>query len=634
MIYFMKNTIILIFSLFIGISLAAQDSIPSVFSKIYYDKDCKLYHKYKGKKYYASEYKSKLTLSNLQGNPQKTLNGIAFNFNDSALNGTLYYGLINYKESKYPTPIWFNKTATIKKGITSINIHKSLSGRYDMTNWEESGKGTLGYRIANAKGELLYDGVIAFKYDKEQGFNIAKTITEGPFVNLLKANEVTISFDTNVAVQAKIIVSDKIYISKQSQTHHEILIDGLQPETVYSYKVDFEDSTQNYSFKTAPISGSRKPFVFAYISDSRAGQGGGERDMYGVNYYVMRKMAALAKYKDAVFMQVTGDLIDGYKTTKEETNLQYANWKRSVEPFAHYFPIIATMGNHEAVGKVFKSDKGRWLTFIPGFPFETESPSAIFAENFVNPHADLVSEDGAYYDPNPNKTDFPPYDETVFYYTYDNVAIVVLNSNYLYVPALRNNPTTGGNLHGYIMDNQLKWLEKTLLHLESNNAIDHIFVTQHTPVFPNGGHVKDDMWYNGDNSKRAIIAGKPVNKGIIERRDEFLDQLINKSTKVVATLTGDEHNYNKVEITPEVNIYPENYEYPKLKRNRTLWQINNGAAGAPYYAQDTSTPWTNAVSGFSTQLALVLIYVDGQRISVKVMNPDTMEMIDEYILRE
>ena len=629
----MKNFTLLFISLFVSTYLLAQDSIPAVFSKIYYDKDCKLYHKYKGKKYYAVEYKSKLTLSNLQGSPQATPKGLEFNFNDIALNGTLYYGLINYEESKYPTPIWYGRTSNIKEGKTGINIMDRLSGRYDMTNWKKSGKGTLGYRIANAKGELLYDGLIAFKYDKENGFSVAKTITEGPFINLLQPNEVTISFDTNYPVQAKIIVDDKEYLSEKAQIHHEILIDDLQPESEYIYVVDFEDNTQEYTFKTAPKSGSRKPFVFAYISDSRAGQGGGEHDMYGVNYYVMRKMAALAKHKDAVFMQVTGDLIDGYKNTKEETNLQYANWKRSVEPFAHHFPIIATVGNHEAVGQVFKGDNRRWLAFIPGFPFETESPAAVFAKNFVNPHTDLVSEDGAYYDPNPDKIDFPPYDETVFYYTYDNVAMVVLNSNYFYAPALNKNSTTSGNLHGYIMDNQMKWLEKTLVNLESDKNIDHIFVTQHTPAFPNGGHVKDDMWYNGDNSKRAVIAGKPVKKGIIERRDEYLDLIINKSSKVVAMFTGDEHNYNKVEITPEVNIYPENYDYPKLVRSRTLWQINDGAAGAPYYAQDTSTPWTKAVSGFSTQLALVLVYVDGSQIRVEVMNPDTLEMIDEYILR-
>ena len=65
-----------------------------------------------------------------------------------------------------------------------------------------------------------------------------------------------------------------------------------------------------------------------------------------------------------------------------------------------------------------------------------------------------------------------------------------------------------------------------------------------------------------------------------------------------------------------------------------MWQINNGAAGAPYYARDRNTPWRDAVSGFTTQQALVLIYVDGKKVSVKVMNPDTLEVIEEYVLRE
>lgn len=628
----MKNSIFTLILFFTSIILLAQDSIPDVFSNVYYDKSCKLYHKYKKDRYYAKEENSKRTLTNLQGNPTAFTDGISFNFNDKNLSGTLYFGLINFDESKYPTPVWYGRTAEIKGGKATVNIQKRLSGKYDMINWEKNGLGTLGYRIANEKGDLLFEGVIGFKYAKDRGISIATSIVNGPFVNLLKPHGVTLSFDTNFPIIANVKVGNQFFYSPEKTTKHEIKITGLQPETEYSYVVDYQDSKQTYSFKTAPKEGSRKPFTFAYISDTRGGQGGGERNLNGVNHYVLRKMLALANDKKVAFMQVTGDLIDGY-LGKDEINLQYANWKRSIEPFAHYFPIIPAVGNHEAVGRIFKNDKGRWLAFIPDFPFKTRSASAVFAENFVNPHSTLISEDGAYYDPNPNKIDFPPYDETVFYYTYANVAIVVLNSNYLYAPALRKNPTTGGNLHGYIMDNQLKWLEETLAHLEKNDNIDHVFVTQHTPAFPNGGHVKDDMWYNGDNTHRPVIAGKPVKKGIIERRDEYLNIIINKSSKVVATLTGDEHNYNKVKVTPEVNIYPENYPHPKLIRNRTLWQINNGAAGAPYYAQNPNTPWNSAVSGFSTQYALVLINIDGKKVHVKVVNPETFETIDEYDIR-
>jgi hypothetical protein len=628
----MKKTLYTILFIFISVLLKAQDSIPDVFTNVYYDKSCKLYHQYNKEKYYAESEMTTLTLSNLRGDPKAYEKGIKFDFKDPNLKGTLYYGLINFNDSKYPSPVWYGRTSNIKEGKSKINILKRLSGKYDMSNWQEKGHGTLGYRVANKKGHLLFEGVIAFNYEKITGFSIANSLLNGPFINLLKPTSVTISFETNYPIVAKIRIDGKVFSSNEKTTKHEILISDLKPDTNYTYQVDYIDAKQTYSFKTAYEEGSRKAFTFAYLSDSRGGQGGGERDLYGVNHFVMRKMMALANYNNVVFTQITGDLIDGYMG-KSEINLQYANFKRTIEPFAHYFPVVTTVGNHEAVGRIFKGKKGRWVAFVPSFPFETKSAAAVFAENFVNPHTDLVSEDGAYYDPNPNKTDFPPYDETVFYYIYGNVVMVVLNSNYLYAPALRKNPSTGGNLHGYIMDNQLKWLEKTLANFEKNDNIDHVFVTQHTPAFPNGGHVKDDMWYNGDNSHRPVIAGKPVKKGIIERRDEYLNILINKSSKVVAMLTGDEHNYNKVKVTPEVNIYPENYTLPKLKRSRTIWQINNGAAGAPYYAQNPNTPWNDAVSGFSTQYALVLIHVDGKKIHVEVLNPETFELIDSYELR-
>ena len=611
----------------------AQKEIPAVYSNIYYDADGKLYHKLLGLKFYAKEYNSYLSLNNMCGNPKGTRTGIKFDFGSSDFSGTMYYGLIDYTDSKHPSPVWYKRTSKIINGIAEINIKQELSGKYDMSNWEEKGFGTLGYRLSNEKGELLYDGIVSF-IKTNLSFEIVTTIIEGPFINLLTDSNCVISFETNFPVIAKIEVNERVFNDIEACKHHEIKISDLSSSTCYDYEVTYGVLSQKYSFKTAPKKGSRKSFVFAYASDSRSGQGGGERDLYGTNYYVMRKISALANFNDVAFMQFTGDLVSGYSHDKRDINLQYANWKRAIEPYAHYFPIIAGIGNHEAVGKIFENKKGRKIAEIAGFPFETESSSAVFASNFVNPHSSLISEDGAYYDPNPDKTDFPPYDETVFWYAYDNVAIIVLNSNYFYAHYADINTFTSGNIHAYIMDNQLEWLETTINKLENYAEIDHIFVTQHTPAFPNGGHVKDDMWYNGNNKVRPYIAGNPVKKGIIERRDEYLDIIINKSSKVVAMLTGDEHNYNKVKISPEVNLYPKNYKYEKLKRKRTIWQINNGSAGAPYYAQEKHVPWTNAVSSFTTQQALVLFYVNGKSISVKVFNPDTLELVDKYILRK
>ena len=178
----------------------------------------------------------------------------------------------------------------------------------------------------------------------------------------------------------------------------------------------------------------------------------------------------------------------------------------------------------------------------------------------------------------------------------------------------------------------MKWLKKTIKVLEKNSNIDHIFITVHTPFFPNGGHVRDDMWYGGNNDMRPWVAGKPLKKGIIERRDELLDILVNQSSKVVAILTGDEHNYCRTEIGPETTIYDDNWSGKKLTLKRTIYQINNGAAGAPYYAQE-QTPWTPWTSSFTTQNALVFFHVNGMKIKMEVLNPDTLETVDEMNLR-
>ena len=80
-------------------------------------------------------------------------------------------------------------------------------------------------------------------------------------------------------------------------------------------------------------------------------------------------------------------------------------------------------------------------------------------------------------------------------------------------------------------------------------------------------------------------------------------------------------------------IHQELYFSDRLVVGREIYQINNGAAGAPYYAQE-ETPWSEHVRGFTTQNALVIIHVDGNRVSMEVLNPDTLELIDKAVLKE
>ena len=624
----MKRSIFLLIA-FLGINYCLAQTVPASYSNLHWGKDHQLYLTANGQQLPAHQVQSFYTIEHLSGNPIGTETGLHFDFKAPDFTGTLYYGFIHYHDSKHPQPVYFKRAAKIRNGQADIDILNKMSGKYDMIGWQQKGYGTLGYRVADAQGHLLFEGRISFS--GKGPFKVIPTITEGPFVHLLSAQSATLSFTTNQPVIAFLEVNGKTIKDKEPTVQHEFQLKSLKPNTKYDYTVYVGPERQQYTFHTAPQPGSRLPFVFAYASDSRGGNGGGERNFYGPNFYITKKIMALAAQQKVAFLQFTGDLISGYKNDPAEMRLQYANWKKAIEPFAHYFPVMVGMGNHEALIYTFYDSKGHRYS-IDQFPFATHSAEAVFAQTFVNPLNGPISEDGAYYDPDAHQQDFPSYKENVYYYTYDNVAVVVLNSDYWYAPSLKYAPFTSGNLHGYIMDQQLKWLQKTLHQLQDDATIDHIFVTEHTPFFPNGGHVGDDMWYGGNNDFRAVVQGEKVKKGIIERRDELLQVLVNQTPKVVAILTGDEHNYCRTEIGPQTPIYPEHYTHPKIQLNRTIWQINNGAAGAPYYAQE-KTPWSNWVHGFTTQYALVFFHVHGKNIEMRVYNPDTLELIDEMTLR-
>jgi len=611
-----------------GIRAQQQTSIPAVYSRIAYDENGNLTVQSRSETYYAVAGPARFSLQQLYGNPVGTENGLIFDF--GALKGTLTYGLIPYGKVVHPQPV-FRFTKAIVDGKVEIDIPYDFRYPYDFVDWKETGYLTIGYRLQDEVGMIIYDGEVSLSGTGP--FEVVPALAEGPFINKLTDSSVVIWCRTTLPIQAKLEVNGQIISDPDALMHHEWTVEGLEPATEYAYSVKYGGQEQSYHFRTAPENGSREPFIFAYTSDSRHATGGGERMIYGANAYIMKKMTALAYAEGASFLQFTGDMINGYLTNYAETQVQYTNWKKALEPFWHYMPVNTGMGNHEALGYIFTDTAGFMRVFIDGFPYDTFSSEAAYAEAFVNPVSDLVSEDGSMYDPNPDTQDFPSYAESVYTYRYGNVGMIVLNSDYWYAPTLNVFPFSSGGLHGYIMDMQLEWLRKTVAMYEQDDQIDHVFVTQHTPAFPNGGHSRDDMWYSGNNQYRPFISGRPVAKGIIERRDQYLDILINESTKVVAILTGDEHNYNWLKLTPEVPIYPEIWPLPKLNVGRPIYQINNGAAGAPYYAQEV-LPWSDFTQSFSVENALCLFYVDGSSVKMRVLNPDTLNEIDTLVLRE
>ncbi len=633
----------MIFFLSIGLFISAfgqpqkNAKIPAILSNITHDTDGNLVYvsPETGAKSTFIEEKPFYSSDSILINPSGTETGISFDFGKQDFWGTIYYGMYAQKGSKFPQPVFFKKKAKIIEGKAEINL-KAMAGKYDIANYETTGHAKIGYRIVNGKGAIIYDGKINIK--GEGPFEVDLSIVEGPFVNKVTETEAVIWFNTNRPCSPSVLVNGRVFkasakmMNMMGDVHHEIRVHHLKPDTKYNYTVSYGDWKEQYSFKTNPEKGSREPFTFAFTSDSRQGNGGGERNIYGANTYIMKKMAALALSKNAAFFQFTGDMINGYSSSVGEARLEYKNWKRGIESFWHYIPFYVAPGNHEVMVTTF-DDGSKYGLSVDKFPYGTNSGERIFSDEFVNFENGPVSEDGSKYDPDKNGTDFPSYRENTYYYVYGNTAVVVMNSNYLYTPSTYKIPDIGGNVHGYIMDNQLAWLDKTLSNLSKDNDIDNIFVTIHTPAFPNGGHSGDDMWYGGNNNIRPYIAGKPVKKGIIERRDEFLNIIVNKNPKVVALLTGDEHNYCRMKITDKTPRYPDNWNHKKLHLNRPFWHITNGSSGAPYYGQEKLI-WSSSVEKFSTQYALMLFNIEGTKVKLTVINPDTMEKIEEVLLKD
>jgi len=598
--------------------------VPSVFSNILSNEKGHYFTDSEGKIHLVYDKKAEWILSDFEDIEKGVEGGILLEFKKD-FEGTVIYGLYPDEDMEYKNAVFFKRHISIENRKAFIDIAKNLSGVYDMANWEAKGKSRIRYRVLDNKNNIITNKNVAFSV-KDGMFSIETSITAGPFITSLSPNSMTITLWTNREDAVNLLINDTKYISEKTKKH-VFKIDNLKAETEYKYVVSFKEDYFKSKIKTAPNNNAKAKFSFAFASDSRGGTQLGESHLGGHNAYIMRKIAALLTYKNVDFLQFTGDMIDGYKSDDQEIRLEYTNWLRTMSPYMHSTAMNVGVGNHEVLMKVFGNPEN--YIAIDNYPFETNSSEAVFAEFFENSSNGPKSEDGSAYDPNPNKDDFPSYDKNVYSYTFGNTAMIVLNSNYLYTPNHRIIPQIGGNVHGYIMDNQLKWLAEQIEGFEKDENIRHVFVTIHTPAFPNGGHTKNDMWYNGDNSIRPYIAGKAVEKGIIERRDEFLDILVNKSSKFRILLTGDEHNYTRLHIDNDSKIYPKDWKGERLKLNREFVQIVNGAAGAPYYAKEIM-PWTDDLDVFSSQYALVFFHIDGDEIIIEVMNPDTLEIIESY----
>jgi hypothetical protein len=591
-------------------------AIPAVLSGLSYNNEGKLILSAYGQVYTDIEKKDIYLLSKMVGNPSGGETGINLDIKMPGFNGTVAYG--PYVETaEYPAVAFLPRDVKMADGKALIEIKKVFVKANDFYRFQDKQKGIIGYRIMDASGKIVYEGRVAFKGNGP--YEVLSTIIEGPMINDLKSDGCTISYETQIPVKTTISVGGRSFSDELASTHHEIIVSGLQAGIDHKYTVTYGDRTDNHHFKTANKEGERKPFTFAFAAANRASTGGGEREFGGVNYQSSRAIMGASAMKDAAFMICIGDFTTGGNPNEEGHMMEYANFKRALEPWWSKTPVYVGFGDHEPSKKSLLNAESKKAKSIETFPYDTHSGEATFAKSFVNPKNGPESEDGATYDPNPSTMDFPTYKENVYHYTYDNIGVIVLNTEYW---ESKDPTATSGCPEGYIMDQQVKWLKATMEKMEKNPNIDHIFVNNHGAVFPNGDHLPDAMWWNGDNTSRAFVAGKPLSKGTIERRDEILDICVNKSKKFLSFISGDEHNFSYLEVTPETPIYLDNYTGTKIKLNRPFFSINNGGGGSAPYGLLPS-PWSSKFKYFTEPPIVALISVNGKSVTLNAMSAET-----------
>lgn len=590
--------------------------IPAVLNGLSYNADGKLAVTSAGQTFTETEKKDPYLLSKMIGNPSGTESGIAIDLQMPDFNGTVAYG--PYDESAvFPAVTFLPKDVKITNGKALLEIKNVFIKSNDFFRFQDKAKGIIGYRIMDANGRIVYEGRVAFKGSGP--YEVLPTIIEGPMINELKPDGCIIAYETQVPVKTTITVNEMTFSDNAAVTHHEIKIHNLQPGTEYTYAVSYGERKDEHTFKTSNKEGGRKPFTFAFASANRATTGGGERDFGGVNYQTTRAIMAAAVMNNAAFLQCTGDFTNGGNISEDGHLTEYANFKRALEPFWFKVPVYVGFGDHEPNKKSLLNAETKKAKSIEVFPYATNSGEATFAKAFVNPGNGPQSEDGSSYDPDAAAIDFPTYKENVYYYTYDNVGMIVLNTEYWE----SKDPTlTSGCPEGYIMDQQVKWLGATMEKMEADKNIDHIFVNIHGAVFPNGDHLADAMWWNGDNTSRAYVAGKPLEKGAIERRDEILDICVNRSSKFLSFISGDEHNFSFLQITPSSPIYTSGYTGSRLKLSRSFFNINNGGGGSAPYGMLPS-PWSSGYKYFAAPPILAMITVSGKNVFLNAINAET-----------
>lgn len=517
------------------------------------------------------------------------------------------------------------KGATIYLGVPNNEVRLEYPIYSGSTELEEDAAGTNHKAIVDVRAyairvdaQMLFaGGVMAYRIEifdprrsvsrfidrrfrfavENDSFRRVPDIVEGPNVSMVDESHATIWWVTDLPVDGQVTTNGKTVPAVIENGRYLARIDQLSPQTNYEYTVSLGSGqnvyrTRTYSFQSGP---TEPDFSFVFTCDGRTGGlGGGATALEGINGESGRALSIQMDRHRPAFLIFTGDLISGYTSMVEDFRAQLRSWKRVYGPLWRWMPIYTGMGNHESLVNLFDQ---RRQTDKTG----NDSAEAVFASEFVHPMNG----------PEPERPGFPPYRGAVYSFRFGGCHFVQLNSDYWY----SSNPDElGGNYFGRLLPGQLDWFEQDLAAARRDGA-KHIFVFIHEPAFPNGGHVSDALWGGG------------VTEGVTAR-DRFWKAV--SEARAVAVFSGHEHNYSRMRIDAETPVHPDLSPNPEFRN--PVWQVIQGAAGAPFYPQDRTTPWQAHVDKFvSHTWSYCHVTVKGSSVKLETFSA-TGELLDEATL--
>ena len=514
--------------------------------------------------------------------------------------GTLYLGLPN-EEIALDWPI-YNASQPIREERARLNH----AGRVDVGEYDTRSAaqmllegGTMAYRLelfdTRKRAAQFIDRHFCFRVEHDE-FRKAPAILEGPFLSQMNVDSGIIWWvtDTPASGEVRLIGGATTASENGPANRHVARLNGLSPNTKYRYQVvsktsDGEARSRTYSLKTSPAT---PEFSFVFTCDGRTGGlGGGDTALEGINGVSARALAIQMARHVPHLLIFTGDLINGYTTREDDFRAQLRSWKRIYGPLWHDIPVYTGIGNHESLIDVLED--GTQLD-----KQGQQSAEAVFASEFVHPMNG----------PEPERPGLPPYKGSVYSFDYAGCHFTQLNSDYWYSSRPQQHP---GNSFGRLLPKQLDWFESDLKAARSAGA-RHIFVFVHEPAFPNGGHVQDSLWGGGDAEG-------------VKARDRFWTIAAQAGTSAV--FSGHEHNYSRTLIDSKTPVHRDGAANPDFVK--PTWQITQGAAGAPFYPQDFTAPWTKNVKKFVAHTwSYCLVQVRGPRVSLETYSY-TGELLDQ-----